>query len=119
MKAPPEHRIYLARKDYPLNCSEEIFNKDEVSFLKRYGFWIEALVEGKILPITNDQKNLIEVHIGKIEPVNKQEIVWRRLVERRIWEQNEIEAPHYKLVDESEQWFSRADWKKMRSWKNS
>jgi hypothetical protein len=58
MKAPAEHRIYLAKQDYPLKCSEEIFSKDELNFLSRYGFWMEALVDGKILPITENQKTI-------------------------------------------------------------
>jgi uncharacterized protein YifE (UPF0438 family) len=119
VKAPPEHRVYLAKKDYPLSCSVEIFSEYELNFLMQYGFWMEALVDSAISPITDDQKRLIDVHVGKIEPTNKAENAWRKLIERRIWEQNELESPHYKLVDESEQWFSRADWKKMRSWKNS
>jgi uncharacterized protein YifE (UPF0438 family) len=119
MKAPAEHRIYLAKQDYPLECSEEIFTNEELIFLKRYGFWIEALVNGIILPITDDQKRLMDAHIAKIEPINLQERVWRRLIERRMWEKDERESPHYKVVDESEQWFSRSGWKKMRSWRNA
>ena|ERR1700679_1200637 len=119
MKAPAEHRVYLAKHDYPLECSEEIFESDELNLLKRYGFWIEALVNGVISPTTDEQKRLIDVHAGKVEPINLQERAWRKLIERRMWEKNERESPHYKIIDESEQWFSRSGWKKMRSWKNS
>jgi uncharacterized protein YifE (UPF0438 family) len=119
MKAPAEHLDYLEKQDYPLRCSVEIFESDELNLLSRYGFWIEALVEGIITPTTDEQKRLIDVHAGKVEPINLQERAWRKLVERRIWEKYEHESPHYKLIDESDQWFSRSDWKEMRGWKNS
>jgi hypothetical protein len=118
MKAPAEHRVYLAKQDYLLKCSLEVFENDELNLLSRYGFWIEALVDGVILPITDEEKRLIDVHFGKVEPMNLQECAWRKLIERRIWEKNESESPHYKLIDKSEQWFSRSAWKKMRSQKN-
>jgi uncharacterized protein YifE (UPF0438 family) len=119
MKAPAEHRVYLSKRDYPLKCSVEIFENDELNLLSRYGFWIEALVGGEILPITDEEKRLIDVNAGKVEPINLQECAWRKLIERRVWEKNERESPHYRIIDESEQWFSRSDWKKMRNWKNS
>ena len=115
MKTPAEHRVYLAKQDYPLKCSVEIFENDELNLLGRYGFWIEALVDGVIPPITDEEERLIDVHAGKVEPMNLQERAWRKLIERRMWEKNEHESPHYKLIDKSEQWFSRSDWKKMRS----
>jgi uncharacterized protein YifE (UPF0438 family) len=86
MKALAEHRIYLAKQDYPLECSVEIFENDELNLLSRYGFWIEALVNGVILPTTDEQKRLINVHAGKVEPINLQERAWRKLIERRMWE---------------------------------
>jgi uncharacterized protein YifE (UPF0438 family) len=103
MKAPAEHRVYLSKQDYPLKCSVEIFENDELNLLNRYGFWIEALVDGVILPITDEEKRLIDVHTGKVEPINLQECAWRKLIERRMWEKNECESAHYKLIDKSEQ----------------
>jgi uncharacterized protein YifE (UPF0438 family) len=118
MKTPVEHRVYLAKQDYPLRCSAEVFENDELNLLSRYGFWIEALVDGVILPITDYQKRLMDVHSGKVEPINLQELAWRKLIERKTWEKNERESPHYKLIDESEQWLGRSDRKKMRNWKS-
>jgi uncharacterized protein YifE (UPF0438 family) len=119
MKAPEEHRVYLSKQDYPLKCSKEIFEEEELKLLTRDGFWMEALADGVISPKTDEQKRFIEVHIGKVEPITLHECAWRKLIERRIWEKNEQDSPHYKLIDESEQWFSRSGWKKMRSWRNS
>jgi hypothetical protein len=56
MKAPAEHRVYLAKQDRPLKCSLEIFENHELNLLSRFGFWIEALVDGVILPITDEEK---------------------------------------------------------------
>jgi hypothetical protein len=44
------------QKNYPLDCAAEVFNNEELNFLKRYGFWIEALVDRVILPITIEQR---------------------------------------------------------------
>ncbi|MCU0786382.1 MAG: DUF413 domain-containing protein, partial [Verrucomicrobia bacterium] len=110
MKAPAEHRGYIAKLDYPLGCSTSIFEDDELDLWRRYGFWIEALVDGAILPTTDKQKRLIEVHGGRAEPIHLQECAWRKLIERRAWEKKERASPHYESVDRSEQWFSRSDW---------
>jgi uncharacterized protein YifE (UPF0438 family) len=70
MKAPAEHRRYLAKKSYPLGRSVGIFENDELAFLSRHGFWIEALVGGVISPTSDEQKRLTDVHAGKIEPIS-------------------------------------------------
>jgi len=77
MKAPAEHQVYLSKQDYPLRCSTEVFENDELNLLNRYGFWIEALVDGVILPITDEEKRLLDVHAGKLEPMSLQECAWR------------------------------------------
>src|ERR1039457_7139542 len=115
MKAPAEHRVYLEQQNYALGCSTEIFEKEELVLLRRFGFWLGALVSGAIIPTTNEQKRLIDVHAGKVEPMSLQECAWRKLIERRIWEKSEKDSPHYRIIDESERWFSRSDWKKMRN----
>jgi uncharacterized protein YifE (UPF0438 family) len=118
MKVPKEHKTYLAKYDYPLKCSLKLFKPEEIKFLRRYGHWIEALANGKIAPITDQEQRLVEVHKGSIEPKNKNEKLWRRLIERRLWEVEAKKLLHYKLVDKSEEFFSRSDWKKMRNWGN-
>jgi uncharacterized protein YifE (UPF0438 family) len=112
MKAPKEHKKYLAKRNYPLKCSSKIFKAKEIEFLKNYGYWIEALVSGAILPVTKKEQRLID---GKAEPENDEEKTWSNLIERRIIEANAKKLPHYSLRDKSEEWFSRSDWKKMRS----
>src|SRR5271170_6260026 len=103
MKAPKEHEKYLAKHDYPLKCSLIVFKPEEVKFPRRYGHWIEALAKGKIAPITEQEQRLVEVHKGSVEPKNKNEKLWRKLIERRLWELEAKKSPHYKLVDISEE----------------
>jgi uncharacterized protein YifE (UPF0438 family) len=117
MKAPDQHRKYLAKRDYPLKCSSKIFSAGQLKFLHRYGYWIEALVTGSILPVTREQQRLVDVHNGQAEPKNENEQAWAKLIERRRWEEDAKKSPHYSLVDKAEEWFSRSDWKKMRNWK--
>jgi uncharacterized protein YifE (UPF0438 family) len=113
MRAPEEHRAHLAKRDYPLGCSSDVFPAEELKFLRRYGYWAEALVNGVISPVTDAQRRLVEVHNGKAGAITLNERAWMRLVERSCWEKDVREAPHYELVDKSEQWFSRRDWNRL------
>jgi uncharacterized protein YifE (UPF0438 family) len=119
MKAPKEHEIYLAKRDYPLKCSSKVFNDQELKVLRRYGYWIEALVTGVVSPFTKEQRKLVDVHNGKAEPESENEQAWVKLIERRRWEADAEKSPHHSVIDKSEEWFSRSDWKKMRNWKVS
>jgi uncharacterized protein YifE (UPF0438 family) len=119
MKVPKEHNTYLAKRDYPPNCSSIIFKPEEREFLQRYGYWIEALVAGAILPVTEEEQRLIDVHKGTTEPETVNEWIWIKLIERRRFEIDAKKIPHYSVRDESEKWFSRSNWIKMRNQQNS
>ena len=79
---------------------------------------MEALTNGEIAATSDEQKRLIRVHKDEVEPVTPHELAWWKLVQRRKWEKQVRESPHYEVADLSEQWFSRADWKKMRGREN-
>ena len=79
---------------------------------------MEALVTGLIPANTGNQKRLIQVHNDEVEPISRHERVWWKLIQRRKWEKEVRESPHYEVADKSEQWFSRVDWKKMHEREN-
>jgi uncharacterized protein YifE (UPF0438 family) len=108
---PPEHAHFLQKKNFSLLVSnEEIFQPYELKILKRYGFWLGALADGSIQPITIAQKHFVEVCNGAAEPETTAERAWTRLVARRAIEPDL--ARDYEITDPAEQWFSRdAHWR--------
>jgi uncharacterized protein YifE (UPF0438 family) len=111
MKAPEEHQRYLSKRNYPLLINNVgIFTQAETTFLHRYGFWLEALMRGDIEPITDDQRRLVSVCCGEMEPKSMEELAWWKLCERRKWEADA--SPHYVHYDPGEAWFRReAHWR--------
>ena len=87
-----------------------IFNETEVELLSRYGFWLEALVQRQIQPITPAQERFVMMHAGEAEPESAFERAWWKLMRRR-----EIEPelpPDYLVYDAGEEWFDRrAHWR--------
>ena len=62
MKPPLEHTAEIAKRDYPLGFDgTHVFAPDEITLLKRYGHWLEALAGERIQAFTADQKRFISV----------------------------------------------------------
>jgi uncharacterized protein YifE (UPF0438 family) len=87
-----------------------IFSQEETELLSRYGFWLEALAQGDVQPLTPAQQRFVEVHKGEAEPESTFERAWWKLLKRR-----EIEpdlTPDYVVYDAGEAWFDRrAHWR--------
>lgn len=67
------HKSFLRKQFFKHNG---LFTDGELSQLTRYGTWLEALVEGEILPVTNDQRRFIKVAQGRLEPESDFELLW-------------------------------------------
>lgn len=67
------HRSFLRKQFFKHN---DLFTDGELSHLIRYGTWLQALVEGEILPVTDDQRRFIKVAYGRLEPESDFELVW-------------------------------------------
>lgn len=107
---PLSHEL-VARKGYALKVLKtEVFKEGELEVLRRYGFWLEALAERKILPSTPAQEHFCRVVRGEAKPETLYERAWMRLVGRR-----EIEPEltrDFELADPGEEWFKReAHWR--------
>jgi uncharacterized protein YifE (UPF0438 family) len=86
---PEDHKTYLDKKGYSLNCSRvEIFDDDETNIFYNYGYWLDALAEGKIKPITQAQENFINAAHGNKDAETPYEKLWIKLKKRRQWEQD-------------------------------
>ena len=118
MKSPPEHAAELAKRDYPLRIDgTHVFAPDEITLLKRYGHWLEALAGERIQALTADQERFISVTKEEQKAETPFEIAWMRLMGRREFESSDI--PHYDVYDPKQKWFSDAGRAAMRKphWK--
>ena len=107
----PLSQELAGKKGYALNVQKtDVFKEDELRVLRRYGFWLEALAERKILPSTAAQEHFCRVVRGEASAETLYERAWMRLVGRR-----EIEpelARDFVLADPGEEWFKReAHWR--------
>ena len=59
-----KHFKFLGKPLASLNEISGLIPKDQLFLLEQYGAWMEALVKNKIKPLTEDQKQFIQVAIG-------------------------------------------------------
>ena len=59
-----KHFKFLGKPLASLNEISGLIPKDQLFLLEQYGAWMEALVKNKIRPLTEDQKQFIQVAIG-------------------------------------------------------
>jgi len=77
MKTPSGHKQYL-RKEFPLITRLDEFSEAEIVYLRKYGAWLAALMNGDIEPITEKQNLFRETCLGDRHPVLEHELLWRR-----------------------------------------
>ena len=57
-----DHIAYIALNGkFNVDCSHSIFDIDEIAFLEEYGHWSQALINGHLEPITEEQKDFIDI----------------------------------------------------------
>jgi uncharacterized protein YifE (UPF0438 family) len=78
MNAPPDHQALLRRKDFKPEVARGVLDFTEITLLRKYGHWLNGLVNGTIKPVTLAQKHFLQVHQGESEPETDYERVWRR-----------------------------------------
>ncbi len=82
MKTKQDHLNLIKKKGYfKVDCIEEIFTKEEFSFLEKYGHWLEALADGSLTPLNMKQEQFVRVAKGEFEPENMWEHAWFKLME--------------------------------------
>lgn len=105
------HTPLLEMKNYVLGVSRaDIFRNEELRALRRYGFWLEALAEGRIAPTTPAQEQFCRVARGEEKAKSVYERAWMRLVGRREIEPELVRE--FEMRDPGEDWFKReAHWR--------
>jgi uncharacterized protein YifE (UPF0438 family) len=107
MRAPDDHRRFLSRRNFLLDCSAPNFTAEDRKLLTRYGHWLTALAGGEIQPFTAEQEHFLKVAKGSAEPVNDLERAWAKLTDRRKFEAQTRSSPHFEISDPGEEWISR------------
>jgi uncharacterized protein YifE (UPF0438 family) len=96
VNTPESHRVFLNQRNFSLQCAN-IFTHEEHAILTRYGCWLSALVSGAIQPITPAEEKFIAVDRGEVVPETLFEVAWIKLKERRRFDEQQRDAPHYKV----------------------
>lgn len=97
MAALVQHKQMLARKNYDIQINDSSrISKDELKLLARYGYWLEALASGIIVPLTPEQSQFVEVILGTGYPSTVFELAWCKLksAREREREHKEQEREH-------------------------
>lgn len=95
-----------------IRCSREIFSKEEIGILERYGREFERLANGKRLPETEEQQRFVEVAQGRSQPETIYERTWAKYAWRVAWESDP--ANRSAMGERRRMRDDREDWKRMR-----
>ena len=76
----------MSEGSYRIRTSTEIFDREELEILRRYGRQFERLMNGERAPMTPEQERFIEVCRGEAKPVSDYEEVWWKYLQRIEWE---------------------------------
>lgn len=73
---PEDHKFYLNDAQFQDHLDINSLTAAEAQILKRYGYWMTALVECKISPISEAQQRFLSVNEGIQAPVTEFELAW-------------------------------------------
>ncbi len=112
MKAPESHQPFLGRQNYAIKVfANEIFSEYEMEILRRYGYWLEALADGTIPPVTPLQEQFVRVSTNQAKPSTIFEEAWWKLMQRRKFEAMPTCDPRYIAGSVGETTFGHSgDW---------
>jgi len=104
-----EKHFSLVDKPFQVDMVRTIFNDEDLTFLKKYGSWMEGLYRGELSPISEEQKQFIQT-MKKDKPPEKREfnIFWRYLKRLELLKTQNLNNEK-KLIEDD-----REDWKKIR-----
>ncbi len=95
----------MSQAGFRIATDTEIFDREEIEMLTRYGRQFERLMHGDRKPETSLQQRFVEVCRGDAEPESKYEKVWVKYLGRLKWEADPsnlaAKGPPRKAVDTS------------------
>lgn len=77
MATPPDHKTYLAQPfvpDVPLDG----FSEADTTLLEKYGSWLKALMLRQIEPVTDEQRQFVQMCFGEASPGNELARIWKQ-----------------------------------------
>lgn len=91
---------------FELKCSTEVFSQEEIDILERFGEQFLQLMHGKRPPQTDAQRRFIAVAHGECRPDTVYEKVWRKYLDRMIWERENkaIMGERPRMPNDREEW---------------
>lgn len=78
-----EHKVLIGQYLSDIASISYFLTKREMSILGKYGAWMEALADGRILPFTPEQKRFILVGEGKLYAHTEFEKIWQHVIKIR------------------------------------
>ncbi len=79
MSTRDDHLRFLCRGDFRVPATVPGLTPDERQLLVKCGYWLEALANGQLSPISADQVHFILVTKGQVVPRNMHEYAWIKL----------------------------------------
>ena len=87
METPNSHKPFLKKERYDIRIKQtEILPEGGIEILERYGYWMEALLQGSIQPTTPEQERFIKVANDELDAESSFERVWWIYKERLKFE---------------------------------
>ena len=108
-----DHLYYLNKDSYPLKCSDAIFSNEEVELIHKTGYWMEAIANGNLDPITESQISFKSVADGTLLPTSPQERAWFKVQGRRKLEAEQGDKLNVQYMPEDDEFYSRDGYKKL------
>jgi len=78
-----EHKVLIGQYLSDIASISYFLTEREMSILGKYGAWMEALADGRILPFTPEQKRFILVGEGKLDAHTEFEKIWQHVIKIR------------------------------------
>jgi uncharacterized protein YifE (UPF0438 family) len=106
MSIPEKYQRYF-KKPFVIKClkASEVFTQEEIHLLKKYGNWMKALMDGEIVPATQEQERFVRACKEEAEPESQYERLWMRYLFRLKWEADPSNwpamGPPRKIIDNS------------------
>lgn len=88
-KKDPEylrHKEFLSRRNFAPRVSLATLSQYEIDIIHKYGYWMNAVSNGELKPVTVEQERFLDVCKGNKNAVTNYEITWKKyldLIEER------------------------------------
>lgn len=109
MTEKDKHLILRRKKFHIPDQAKRIFDEKELNLLEKYGSWMEGLHQGKIEPISEEQRDFIAC-LREDQPPKEEmfNIYWRYIYRIEILKTKSLNNDKKLIQDD------REDWKKIR-----